>query len=766
MNESKKLTSSRKESEAGYGVIIVIVLVFFLFVMVLAGVASSMSANRSQDNLQTRQTEKWEAKSALATMRRVLQVRIPEKYQDHITVAKNCLEQMGRTVAPLQSFDEQNLISDSSVPVVFIERGGVAVCNDRATAYTSLLGSSDAWLQFLTPFWESDARSFGYTADNIKVARLAEQLRRYNSAGDPVYDLGFTIDARGGQFYRVRDDGEVLLGNLSENCGATGRLEITPRTVTQGNPVVIKVTYSSVSQLKFFRHQGVTSEVINTVSVVEQPAAQEYSFSYTPEDGYSYSVEATSSVSGCFSRSERIPVTVTVVSAPACPTIDVLTASPNAVQSGETSTVAWSVSNAAEVTLDGTIVPLSGSQPFIIVADRTFNLNARDAANTCPAARQVSVTVLAAPCLTPVFTQFSVTPASAAPGATVTITWQINNLMVGATVNLLLPDGSVQSVGASGSVQVAAPAVDGTYNYSIQAKNPCSGVVTQTAQVQVVTSCTNPSLSGFTATPNSVVAGGSQPIQFTWGVAGTVSALSISSIGNVSGTSYTLNTQPQTTTNYVLSATGCGTTVTQQVTVTVSSLPSSCQNGQHLVAANRSIANAPAVFPYQSSRLEISARADFDEATRTIKFNFEIIAPAPAGVTDPEGYETLGYANPFTGGNGFVEVGNLRFFTLTAPPRVAVYENTGTFPGRFITTLPLNYIGGSGSDYFRINGNVLGSPGVDVPFTFDNTFNPLTDSLIINSRNFPVYEVNTNGGGGRFNAINQVRNTRFGCANN
>ena len=570
---SKFNSNSNENNEAGYGVIIVIVLIFFLFVMVLAGVSSSISASRSQDNLQTRQTEKWEAKSAFAVMRRVLQVRIPEKHRAHLADAQNCLQTQGIGISNLKAFDEQDMPVESSVPVVLAQQDGTTVCNQRdASSYTSLLGNSNAWAQTLLPLWEQEARSFGYTAEKIKVAQLIEQVRRFNSSGDPTYSFGFIIDARGGQHYRVREQGEVLLGNLTTSCGATGRLDIAPLTVAQGSPVTIKVTYSSVSQLNFYRHIGAASEVINAAAVTEQADPQDYSFSYTPESGYSYSVEALSSLDGCFSRSERISVTVTNTTS-LCPVIDILTTSPPAVQSGETSTVAWSVSNAAELTLDGTIVPLSGSQPFVIVADRTFTLNARDAANTCPASRQVSVTVLAVPCAQPVVAAFQVSPSSVQPNQSVTITWQIDNLVAGGTVSITLPDGSVQSVGASGSIQVAAPVVDGTYSYSIQAKNPCSGVVTQTAQVQVVTSCINPSVNGFAGTPDTVFVGGNQNILFNWNVSGTVNSQSIDQgIGSVSGTSQSIG-QPQVTTTYTYTAVGCGQTAQAQATVTVQQQP-------------------------------------------------------------------------------------------------------------------------------------------------------------------------------------------------
>lgn len=571
MVEKKQVRGTKKDGQDGYGMVIVVVILFFVCIAIFAALASSMRASRSQENLNIRDDEKWAAKSAMATMRRVLEVKIPQKHEAHLTEAQSCLRSMGNPNSTLPVFDEQDAAPESSVPVLLVQHDGSTACNQpsgfsAALNYTSLLGNTNTWTQNLLPLWERDAYGYGYQAEQLKVARIAEQFRRFNGAGDPVYVLGFVIDARGGQHFRIRENGEVTLGDISQNCGATGKLEITPRTVQLGNPVDFQITYTNVNRLRILSR---ANNLLHEENVTEQPDPQLFSWSYTPTATDSYRVEALSSDSGCLSRSEWIEVEVTNVTPPACPVIDSLTATPNTVTSGDLSTIAWATHNAAEVTLEGDIVAASGTKDFTILAERTFTLIARDAANTCPATRQVTVRMNLAPCPTPVVSQFVVSPSTATPGQSVTITWQVDNVIPGGTVNITLSDGTILSnVGAAGTRTITAPGTAGTFNYSISAANPCGTSATGSAQLQVNNSCQNPLINVYTATPSVVTAGENQTVRLNWTISGSVDAITIGGIGNVSG-NYVDIPQPQVTTDYPITVSGCSTSVNRNTTVTV-----------------------------------------------------------------------------------------------------------------------------------------------------------------------------------------------------
>lgn len=561
-------SSNKLKDQKGYSILIVIVLIFILFGLVVVGMTSAMRTDRSTENLAVKQKEKWAAKSALNVVKRIVEVRLPERYQADLMTAQNCLE---RNERPLPAFDGQDLPAENSVPVLVTEANGESYCNRtsgiNAEPFTSMLGNSNNWSSNRVPIWLAEANGFGYDSSQINVARISEIVRRYNNVGEPLYQFGFILDARGGLHYRVREQGEVSVGAVSQNCGATGRLEISPRSVQQGTPVTFRITYTNVNLLRILDQ---SNTVIHQANVDENGDPKIYEWTYTPTATGQYRVEALSSAAGCFSRSEWIQVEVTTVPPPPCPIIDSLTATPDTVLSGESSTIAWATRNASEVTLDGTIVAANGSQPFTMLADRTFTLIARDAANNCSATRQVTVRVTFPPCPTPVVTQFTVTPSTATPGQAVAISWQIDNLMAGGVVNITMPDGTVLSnVGASGTRNINAPGSIGNYNYAISATNPCGTSANGAAQLIVQNSCQIPSIGAFVATPSSVVQGGTETVRLQWILSGSVDSMNISGIGNVTGNSIDIP-QPQTTTDYLLTVNGCGIPVTRSVTVTVS----------------------------------------------------------------------------------------------------------------------------------------------------------------------------------------------------
>lgn len=573
IDRNNQIKGQSKKGQEGYGVIIVIMLMFFFFVLIVSGVSSAMRADRSVENLATKQKEKWEAKSALSTLKRIVEVRLPERYNSDIEAARACLSQ-NSGISSLSAFDEQDLPAEQSVPVLRTLENGESFCNSQPSmnesGFTSLLGNTNTWAGNRVSLWLAEAQSFGFNSSQIGVARIAEIVRRFNNVGEPVYQFGFILDTRGGQHYRLRDQGEVEVGAVTQNCGATGRLEINPRIVQQGNPVIFRITYTNVNRLRIFDQ---SNAVIHEAFVTVSSDPQIYEWNYTPAATGSYRVEALSNDSGCFSRSEWIQVEVTVVP-PTCPVIDSLTANPNAVQSGENSTIAWSVRNASDVTLESEVVGAAGTKDFTILATRTFTLVARDAGNVCPATRQVTVTVLPPPCLTPTVAVFQINPTTATPGAAVTLTWQVNNVMPGGVVNITLPDGTILSnVGASGSQNITAPMATGNYNYTINVSNPCGTTASATTQLQVANSCEAPTINSFLANPSMVTQGGNQTVVLSWNVTGTIDSQSIDGIGSVSGTSYSLP-QPNTTTDYTYRVVGCGVERTAQTRVTVTSNPS------------------------------------------------------------------------------------------------------------------------------------------------------------------------------------------------
>lgn len=162
----------------------------------------------------------------------------------------------------------------------------------------------------------------------------------------------------------------------------------------------------------------------------------------------------------------------------------------------------------------------------------------------------------------PSIRSFVAEPASILAGASSTLVWQTAH----ATTVTITGVGVV-----SGSSISVSPSV--TTTYTLTASNSV-GSATATTTVTVMSSASVPDILSFTASPATIMSGGTSTL--AWSATGAT-ALSISSVGAVSGTSVTVT--PTTTTTYVLTASNSAGSATASATVTVQSA-SLCGNRQ------------------------------------------------------------------------------------------------------------------------------------------------------------------------------------------
>jgi hypothetical protein len=158
----------------------------------------------------------------------------------------------------------------------------------------------------------------------------------------------------------------------------------------------------------------------------------------------------------------------------------------------------------------------------------------------------------------PVINSFSASPVSIVPGQSSTLAWSVS----GATQIAI--DNGVGVVGtASTSVRPTS-----TTSFTLSATS-LGGSVTATVTVAVGSAVAAPTITAFTASPDSVATGGQTTL--SWATTGQVTALVIdNNVGDVTGLSSKAVTVSQNTT-YTLRATGPGGTVTSQVAVTTHS---------------------------------------------------------------------------------------------------------------------------------------------------------------------------------------------------
>jgi RHS repeat-associated protein len=228
-------------------------------------------------------------------------------------------------------------------------------------------------------------------------------------------------------------------------------------------------------------------------------------------------------------------------------------ATPESIRLGEASTLQWTSTDAATVSIApgiGDVAP-SGSQIASPQATTTYTLTAAGPGGT--ATRTATVTVIAPPPTV----SLSISPASISTGDIVVLTWSSTNVQSAAIEpgigSVLLPSGTLST----------APVA--TTTYTITALGP-GGSASASATVTVNTA---PSVT-ISAGSASIPLGGSTTL--TWNVEGAAAAYIDQGIGPVA-LHDTATISPTATTTYTLTASGKGGTAGAKATVFVTGAP-------------------------------------------------------------------------------------------------------------------------------------------------------------------------------------------------
>lgn len=229
---------------------------------------------------------------------------------------------------------------------------------------------------------------------------------------------------------------------------------------------------------------------------------------------------------------------------------------PATINLGETLYLNWSVGDTTELTLTPGIGDVTGTTWVQVTPTETttYTLTAKNANGTVSRTRTITVVK------PPVVETFTATPDAVYAGSSVKLEWAAP----GATSYYISSDADIdpgQFIGKN--TATIRPKVSSTY--TIIARNAAGTSAPRTVAVTVTPLPAKPTLTSFTASPSTVVAG--QSTTLAWVVNGATS-LSISpGIGAVTGSSVTV--APATTTTYTLTATNAGGTTTKKVSVTV-----------------------------------------------------------------------------------------------------------------------------------------------------------------------------------------------------
>jgi len=236
-----------------------------------------------------------------------------------------------------------------------------------------------------------------------------------------------------------------------------------------------------------------------------------------------------------------------VISVLAKPSINNFTATPTSITTGQSSTLAWTVTGGTSITINQGVGIVTGlaSKSVSPAATTTYTLTAANAAGSVTATATVSVSTPPPP----VILSFTASPFTIALGQSSTLSWAVSN----ATS---LSVSGIKVV--SGNNLVVSPT--NTTTYLLTATNAYGS---STASITLTVQTTLPVITDFFADPYSVLPGGSTTLRWYVSQADSIK------LGASPVTDDNLTVSPSNTTTYTLTAINLVGYATATVTVTV-----------------------------------------------------------------------------------------------------------------------------------------------------------------------------------------------------
>jgi hypothetical protein len=260
------------------------------------------------------------------------------------------------------------------------------------------------------------------------------------------------------------------------------------------------------------------------------------------------------------------PVTVSFTVNAATPQSQTISFAPIAAQKAGTALVLTATASSglavSYTASPSNVCSLSGASSLTLSAEGVCTVQASQAGNSFYLAAtpvSQSITVTAAQPATAVITSFSASSITVALGSQVTLSW----VVTGATsLSINQQVGTVTGT----SVNVT-PSATGSITYTLTA-NSVNGPVTKSLTINV-TNSSAPTITSFTASASTVMAG--TPVTLAWTVTGA-DTISISPVvGAVTGTSTTVTPSSAGEVTYTLTATNSSGSSTSSVVVVVTS---------------------------------------------------------------------------------------------------------------------------------------------------------------------------------------------------
>ncbi len=271
-----------------------------------------------------------------------------------------------------------------------------------------------------------------------------------------------------------------------------------------------------------------------------------------PSTTYWYGVTARN-VAGESPLSAQIEVIVPAASPPdpIPQTITSFTVVPNAIIAGATVTITWATAHASSVRLNGVVVANSGSTMETPSVTKSYTLVVSGAVPDISQVLSVDVSPVPPP-PGQTITSFTALPSTITVGQTVMITWATTNATTVKLNNVV--------VAVSGST-TDTPSSNKSYTLLVSGSLPN---ISQTVGVTVNPAATPQQITSFSASPTTILTGGSSMLSWA-----TSNATGVTLNGVAVGNSGTQVVFPTVNTLYTLVATGSVPPVSANSTVTV-----------------------------------------------------------------------------------------------------------------------------------------------------------------------------------------------------
>ncbi len=374
---------------------------------------------------------------------------------------------------------------------------------------------------------EGAALTYTWTAPtDITLSSTTAQSPTFTAPTDLLSDevLEFTLTVNDGTNNSAADTVTVTV-----NASPTVTLSANPGTICRGGSSML--TWSSTNATSVSISPGIGSVALSGSEEVSPTSTTTYTATATNPAG-----------------SNTDQATVTVINQ--SPTITSFTASPSTIYRGSNSTLSWSSTNAASVSINQGIgsVAASGTRSVSPTSTTTYTITATNACGSVTATATVTV-------IPPPTVEFEdPDPGTICDGQSSTLEWSSTN----ATSVSISP--GIGSVAASGTRSVYPTS---TTTYTITATNP-AGSDTDQATVTVINQ--SPTITSFTASPSTIYRGSNSTL--SWSSTNAASVSINQGIGSVAA-SGTRSVSPTSTTTYTITATNACGSVTATATVTV-----------------------------------------------------------------------------------------------------------------------------------------------------------------------------------------------------